>query len=356
VSYGWQAKSRLVRGVGRVSRTLITVSNSVLAAIVDGIPVTDAERRELVAAVGMSAETVRDVNARSSILVLARLWKRVLRVTGNDFVGLTIGASVRGEQFGLAVHAAQHGDEFRQVLVDFTKYASLPINLFECQLEERPPLARFVARLRWNVFGLDRHAADIAFAALVKWAREHLAAPMVVREVRLVHTLAFARSEYERMFAAPVVFGANRNELVFDSATLDAPVHRRDPELGRLLGRYASQEVSRIPVVTDLPSRLAQVMRRQLADGRRIDVASVADELGISVRSLQRRLSDHATSFSALLEQTRRSLAPALLAEPESNVEQVGFRLGYSEPTAFIRAFKKWYGVTPGSYRRARVG
>ena len=80
----------------------------------------------------------------------------------------------------------------------------------------------------------------------------------------------------------------------------------------------------------------------------------MADLLGIPVRSMQRRLSEHATSFSILLDQARRSLAPALLTEPESNVEQVGFRLGYSEPTAFIRAFKKWYGVTPGSYRRAR--
>jgi len=338
-----------------VPRILVTVSNSVIAAIIDGIPVTDAERRELLAAVGLSDEIIRDVNARSSVLVLVRLLRRAMRVTGDDFIGLTIGASVRGEQFGLAVHAAQHGEQFRQALLDFTKYASLPISLFECQLEETPPLARFVARLRWNVFDLDRHVADATFAALVKWAREHLAAPMVVREARLVHALAGARDKYERTFGAPIVFGANRNELVFDSAILDAPVERRDPVLGRILGRYASQELSQIPVVTGLPSRLTQVLRWRLEDGRDVDVASVADELGIPVRSMQRRLSLHATSFSGLLEQTRRSLAPTLLAEPDSNVELVGFRLGYSEPTAFIRAFKKWYGLTPGSYRRTRA-
>ena len=337
-----------------MARTLVTVSNSVIAAIIDGIPVTDTERGEILAAVGLSPQIVRDVHARTSMLVLSRLWKRVLRVTGNDLVGLTIGATVRGEQFGLAVHAAQHRDDFRQVLVEFSKYALLINELFECTLEETPPLARFVVRLHWNVLGLEPYAVDIVFSALLKWVLDHLAAPMVVCEVRLVHTRPFARSEYERMFSAPVVFGANRNELVFDSAILDHPIHRRDPELGRFLSRYASQELSRIPIVTDLPSRLAQVLRRQLEEGGSVDVGSVADLLGMPVRSMQRRLSDHATSFSILLDQARRSLAPTLLAEPESNVEQVGFRLGYSEPTAFIRAFKKWYGVTPGSYRRAQ--
>ena len=337
-----------------MSRILISASNSVFAAIVDGAPVTDTERLELIAAAGLSAEAIHDMTARSSVIALSRLWNRVLGVTGDDFIGLTIGASVSGERFGLAVHAAQHAEQFRQALVEFSKYTSLLLNLFECQVEETPPIARFVARLRWDVFGLERHAVDVAFAALVKWAREHLAAPIVVREIRLVHALAFARGVYERMFAAPAVFGASRNELVFDAAILDEPVHPRDPQLGLLLARYASQELSRIPAITGLPSRLAQVLRRQLEEGGNVDVASVASELGIPVRSLQRRLADHATSFSALLDETRRSLAPALLTEPENNVEQAGFRLGYSEPTAFIRAFKKWYGVTPGSYRRAR--
>ena len=337
-----------------VARTLVTVSNSVIAAVIDGIPVTDTERHEILTAVALTPEVVRDVHARTSMLVLARLWRRILRVTGNELIGLTIGSTVRGEQFGLAVHAAQHRDDFRQVLTDFSKYASLVNDLLECTLEETPPLGRFVARLHWNVLGLEPYAVDIVFSALQKWVHDHLTAPMVVREVRLVHAREFARCEYERMFRAPVVFAADRNELVFDSAILDQPVHRRDPELGRLLSRYASQELSRIPVLTDLPSQLTQVLRRQLEDGGNVDVASIADLLQMPVRTMQRRLSDHATSFTVLLDQARRSLAPALLADPESNVEQVGFRLGYSEPTAFIRAFKKWYGVTPGSYRRTR--
>jgi AraC-like DNA-binding protein len=335
--------------------TLVTVSNSVVAAIIDGIPVTTAERCDLLASVGLSAETILDVNARTSLTLFSRLWRQVLRVTGNDFIGLTIGAAVRAEQFGLAVQAAQYRAEFRQVLLEFTNYAPLLGNLLACRLDETPPLARFTVRLHWNVFDFERHVADMIFTAILKWAREHLAVPMLVREVRLVHTLASARGEYEQTFAAPVVFGAKRNEIVFDSAILDAAVDCRDQELTRVLESYASRELSRIPIVTDFPSRLAQVVRQRLEEGGHVDVASIASALGIPVRSMQRQLLNHATSYTALLEQVRRSLAPALLTASNGNVEQAGFRLGYSAPTAFIRAFKKWYGVTPGSYRRARA-
>jgi AraC-like DNA-binding protein len=335
-----------------VARNLVTVSNSLVAAIVDGVGAGDDERRALLASARIQPDAVRDVHGRTSIVALARLWRRVMRATDDDFVGLRIGSSVRGDRFGLAVHAAQHADDFRAVLVQFAKYATLVNDLMECKLEVAPPVARFVARLHWNVLRLERHAVDITFAAVAAFARDRLAERLVVREVRLVHNRVAGRAVYERLFGAPLVLGANRNELVFDAAILDAPVADRDPELGALLDRYASLELARIPVVTDLPARIAQVVRRQLVAGTAVELAAIAKELEMTARTLQRHLAAHATSFTVLLDEQRRALAPEMLAEPGANVEQVGFRLGYSEPTAFIRAFKKWYGTTPGNYRR----
>jgi AraC-like DNA-binding protein len=335
-------------------KTAVTVSNALINAIVDGIPVSETQRLELLDGVGLSLETVRDVNARTSILVLARLWRKILRLTQDEFVGLHIGRAIRAERFGLAVHAAQHGSDFRQVLVRFAKYATLVNDLIECGLEEGEPLARYTTRLHWNVLGLERHAVDITFAAVKSFANSRLANPHPVRELRLKHSLVSGRARYEELFDAPVVFAAKRNELVFDAAALDEPVRAPDPELGRILERYAALEMSRIPVVTDLPSRIAQLLRHELEAGRAVDLPAMAVQLEMSPRRLQRRLSERATSFSKLLDDARRELAPTLLAEPDANVEQVGFRLGYSEPTAFIRAFRKWYGTTPGSYRRAK--
>jgi len=338
-----------------VVKPVVTVSNAVISSVIDGIPVPEGEKAKMLAEVGLSPEVVRDIQARTSIQVLARLWKRIVKVTGDEVIGLHIGTVIPGHRFGLAARAATQGGDLRQVLVRFAKYATLVNDLLECRLEEAPPFARFTARFSWDVLGLERHAVDLAFAAVVCWARQYLARPPVLRELHLKHSLTTAKDTYERLFGCPIVFGAGHNELVFDADALDTRVQARDPELDLLLDRYASLELATTPVVTDLPSRLAQIVRQHLHEGATADLATIAGQVQMTPRRLQRRLREHATSFSVLLEDARRALAPGLLVEPDANVEQVGFRLGYSEPTAFIRAFKKWYGQTPGSFRRAKT-
>src|SRR5262249_52922409 len=103
-------------------KTLVTVSNALVTAILEGIGLSFEEASRLLDSVGLSIERVRDVNGRTSIFALWRLWNRVLERTGDDFVGLRIGQSVPGERFGLAVYAAQNSDDFRQVLLRFAKY------------------------------------------------------------------------------------------------------------------------------------------------------------------------------------------------------------------------------------------
>ena len=337
-------------------RTLVTVSNALVCSILDGCGVDDGEKQRLLEAARLRDETVRDITARTSIVRLAQLWRRVVRATGDPFIGLTIGNAVRSNRFGLGAHVALHGETFREALLRFVKYAPLINDLLECRLEETPPLARFVARLRWNVLGLERHAVDITFAGAARFANDHLAAPFVVRELRLAHGLLAGEPRYRTLFGGPAIaFGADRNELVFDAALLEEPIRARDSQLGILLERYASQELQRLPVVTDLPGRIAQLLRAAIDRREPIELDAIAQALAMSARSMQRKLRDHATSFSTIVDDVRRAAAADLLVAPDANVEQVGFRLGYSEPTAFIRAFKKWYGMTPGTFRRAKT-
>jgi AraC-like DNA-binding protein len=334
-------------------RSVVTVSNSLISAILDGTPLGDPVKDQLLDQVGLTWPRVRDLHARTSIVTLSRLWKRLVRATDDHVLGLRIGTVIPARRFGLTVQTAQHARDLRSAIEQFARYASLINDLLEARLEIGPHDARFVARLHWDVLGLERHAVDIVFAAFVAWTRQHLAAPLVVRELRLKHRLTAAHARYGEVFQAPVELSADRNEVVFDAAILDEPVVTSDAELAALLDRYASQELDRLPVVTDLPSRVGQLVRAALLASREVELASIAAELQMSSRRLQRRLGDHATSFSLLLDDTRRALAPTLLLAG-GNVDQVGYQLGYSEPTAFIRAFKKWYGQTPGSFRKDR--
>lgn len=242
-----------------MARTVVTVSNALIGAVLDGIALSESESRTSLHEVGLSFDTVRDIHGRTSIVRLARLWRRVMRRTEDDFIGLRIGTSVRPDRFGLAVHAAQHGTDFRTVLVQFAKYATLVNDLIECKLDDARPLARFTARLHWNVLKLERHAVDLTFAATITWAHQNLDAAPGLREVRLKHGLTGSRARYERIFAAPIVFNASHDQLVFDAAYLDAPVRERNPELGCILERFASQEIADgLPALATVLASLAK--------------------------------------------------------------------------------------------------
>jgi AraC-like DNA-binding protein len=331
---------------------LVTVSNALVSAILDGAPLEPARREALIDEVGLVRERVRDVNERTSILELHRLWSRILELTGDDFVGLRIGEVVPGERFGLAVHAAAHSDDFRQMLLRFCKYAGLINALIRCTLEESPEAASLTMRFYFDVLDLERHAVDITFVAFVAWARRHLGEAFVLREVRFKHAHHAAQARCDALFGVPVTLGASRNEVIFDPAALDRSIVGSNQELGSILEKHAARELDEMPAVADLPSRVSQILRRELLEGRSVELPFVATELRMPPRHLQRRLKESFTSFSLLLDDARRGLAPRLLVEPAANVEQVGYRLGYSEPTAFIRAFKKWYGITPGDWRK----
>ncbi len=335
-------------------RSLVTVSNALVSAIVDGAPLSADDKRQMLERSGLVEPVIRDITGRSSIVKLARLWRHLLRMTGDEFVGLTIGTAVRADRFGVGVKAAHHSTDFRSALVQFVKYASLINDLLECKLEEDADTARLVARLHWDVFGLERHAVDIIFAALPRFARERLGADLVVREVRVKHGLRSAK--YDDMFRAPVTYSAPRYEIVFEAHLLGAPMVNRDSQLALLLDKFAKQELDKNPIVTDLPARIVQILRASMVERTDVDIEALATQLETTTRSLQRRLQEHSTSYSMLLDEARRGLAPELLDDPAANVEQVCFQLGYSEPTAFIRAFKKWYGMTPGTFRKRHGG
>jgi AraC-like DNA-binding protein len=329
----------------------ITVSNALIGAIVDGAPLSAAARVSLLAEVGLADSAFRDVTGRTSLQVLAQLWGTLIERTGDNFIGVQIGQAIPGDRFGLAVFAALNSETFRQVLQRFCRYCRLINALMSCELAETPECATLTMKLEWNAFDLERHAADLFFVAVVTWARQHLGDRFQLRELQLKHSLRDGLDRYRSFFGVPVVLGAAHNQLRVEPAALDEPITDGNPELGRILEQHADRELDRIPQL-QLPARVSQIIQQGLTAGTAVDLACVAGQLRTPPRQLQRQLRAALTSFSQLLDQARRELAPGLLRAHDANVEQVGFQLGYSEPTAFIRAFKKWYGMTPGEYRK----
>jgi AraC-like DNA-binding protein len=164
-------------------------------------------------------------------------------------------------------------------------------------------------------------------------------------------TLA-ARRLYHRAFGCPVEFGASSNRVLVPSADLDLPTagayHGLAPFVEHLL-----RTLERPEAAERLSERVIRMVGSRLGH-RRITVMAVADVMGLSARTLQRRLEAEGTSLRAIVRECRRSRAEAMLADPRRQVTTIAHSLGYADTAVLSRAFRLWTGAAPRTYRRRR--
>lgn len=174
-----------------------------------------------------------------------------------------------------------------------------------------------------------------------------------LRFVRFRHPEPDQREPYTRAFGVRPEFRAPADQLGFDASWLDAPMQNRDDALSDLLRRYADQASDR---VGGSSSRLSDRVRDLLRSGLDPGIASVARQLGVSPRTLQRTLAREGENYRDLVARARCVAAERLLARRELALTEVAYALGFSDLPAFHHAFVRWRGTTPGDFRRRHLG
>lgn len=206
-------------------------------------------------------------------------------------------------------------------------------------------------RLLDDTCDASRFSSEFAFACYVVRFRRATETAWTPRAVRFSHSGPDDTSDYEALFDCPVRFDEPDNELVLDEALLSTPLLRADPLLNEVLQRHAEQLLEQLPD----SSRLSDVVRRQVHEAMGAgdpSIENVARRLGMSTRTLQRRLRDEALTYNELVDEMRRDMATDLLRDASMAISEVAFLLGFSDPSAFHRAFRRWTGTTPGEFRR----
>jgi AraC-like DNA-binding protein len=157
-------------------------------------------------------------------------------------------------------------------------------------------------------------------------------------------------AEYARVLQCPVRAKATWNGCALSKSSLRLPLRRRDPALRVWLERQAAAILARLPADGDARDEVRSVLSTQAIAGD-MDIGAVARRLSTTPRTLQRRLARAGTSFESLCDDARKLAAETYLADTTLSIGEVTYLLGYSEPTAFHRAFKRWHGTTPQAFR-----
>ncbi len=157
-------------------------------------------------------------------------------------------------------------------------------------------------------------------------------------------------AEYARVLHCPVRAKASWNGCAIAKGAMGLPLRRRDPALRVWLERQAAAILARLPANGDARDEVRSVLSTQATAGD-MNIGAVARRLSTTPRTLQRRLARAGTSFEALCDDARKQAAETYLADTTLSIAEVTCLLGYSEPTAFHRAFKRWHGTTPQAFR-----
>ncbi len=230
-----------------------------------------------------------------------------------------------------------------EALRQWVRYLNLLDDAVEVALDTRGD--RAILRVARESEAPAPASHELCFALVADHARRLVAAPVRLTAVELAHRAPGDVAAYRAWFDAPVQFGAGETQLVLPRAALDLALTSSDPGLLAVLTRAADELAQRTAADPSMTAQVARVLRDVLRDDAgNVDV--VAKRLGMTARSLQRRLKDEGSTFQAVRDDVRKELATRYLDDGLA-LAVISFLLGFSEPSAFFRAFKRWTGLTP---------
>jgi AraC-like DNA-binding protein len=276
------------------------------------------------------------------------LWRAVGEVSGDPAAGLKIATQIDVGNRPPSTMAAYYARDYRDALTRLARFKQL------CSPEE---LKIKVSKDECVIEPVWLHAqeetpsllTDAAFVSFVELGRRGTGHLVTAKRVELKRS-AEATGFHEAYFKGPITFGARRNALVLHATDLDRPFLTYNAELLDMLNPQLERAFEERRAQTSISEQVKWILKRLLT-GTRPEMAAVARELGMSDRTLQRRIIDDGATFRQLLLEVRQELAHEYLNRPELDVTEVAYLLGYEDSNSFYRAFRTWEGTTPSHLR-----
>lgn len=309
--------------------------------------------RHLLKAVGLEREALHDPALRIPYADMMMLSEFAARMTKDIAFGLHVGEHVEQRSYGVVGYSVMTSSTLGDALRSLVRYLPIWTNVGAFQLDVEGSVAHFRWRFSNGSLPEPRHDVEMTMATVVRFNRLSSGAWWTPREVWFEHAKPKDVSEHARIFRAPVRFGMPANALLLDSSLLGASLKSADPFAHRLVTEAADKMLAAEPDKTSFAQNVLSFIRQRLRSGE-FGLEDASRHLGLSRRTLQRKLGQESSSHRVLVEQARRDLSRYLLLGTGATATETAYALGFSEPSAFHHAFQKWYGTPPQSYRRAR--
>jgi len=269
----------------------------------------------------------------------------------DPYLGLHMGEFVEAGSWSILGYMMMNCKTLGEAFEKSARYSRVIGNLIEGNAHLKLNKIKVTLATPPHAPEMSRHCYEAVISGSVRMMRTLTGVDITPLEVTFTYPEPASMSEYERIFRCPVLFGQKDNSFTIDVSVIFTPILYSNPEMLKYFENYAQEFLAEMDRQNEYARTVTKIILSKL-DDEGLSIQKVAREMAVSVRTLQNRLKDEGVVFSELLTDTRKRLAKKYLSE-NYTVEQITYLLGFSEPSVFRKAFKKWSGVTPREYRES---
>ncbi len=304
----------------------------------------------LLARAGLTVEQIDDRNARLNAQSQIKLLELAAEALQDDFIGFHLAQDYDLREIGLLYYVLASSEILSDALHRTERYSGVANEGISLQArigKETGIALNYVGMDRRS----DRHHMEFWLMSLVRLCRQLTNRRLMPSRIGVMHHRKKTPAEFRSFLGCEIEFGSSVDEVVFPAAVKLMPVVSADPYLNELLLKYFEEAIAHRPVTgATLRSNVENAITPLLPHGK-ANAGEVARQLGMSHRTLARRLAVEGLTFSEIQTELKTDLAKRYLRDGDLPISQIAWLLGYREVSAFTHAFKRWTGTTPRQSR-----
>jgi len=305
----------------------------------------------ILAQAGTSPEQAYNDSIRLEVSKQIRFLNLAAQELGDELLGFHLGRNFDLREIGLVYYVFASSERLADAIRNAERYSGIMNDGVRLHFRQDDRVATIALDYVNVDRHSDRHQIEFWLVTMMRICRQITDTRLAPRHLRVRHNRDAMPAEFRTFFGTDVEFGAGADEVVFPAPVASLTVAKRDNCLNNLLRRYADEALAARPRHPGRYRSAVEDTLPQLLPHGKASALKVAQQLGMSARTLARKLNAEGVAFADILDQLRSSLAQRYLSERELPISEIGWLLGYREVSSFTHAFRRWTGKTPRQFR-----
>jgi len=319
-------------------------------AVCRALDAAGCDSARLLAEAGFEANALDGPTARCALSSSLRLWRIAMAVTGDPAFGLKVASHIKPTSFHALSYAISASSTLKEAFERAQRYSHIGSDAIDYEFMLCGCEYHFVIAPSAD---LGDEPIDALVGSHLRMCRSLIGRDYSPLRIEFRRLRPAKIDDFVSLLRAPLIFDAPDTRLVFDRDSIERPLEGGNPELARHNDAIALKYLSQLER-ENIEVRVREVLPQRLASGEPSQ-EDIAEILGMSARTLQRKLGEAGTTYKEILDDTRRELALAYLSAPRHSVSDVTYLLGFSAGSCFTRAFRRWTGCSPTDWRAGRA-